>query len=77
MNMLAIVFPRALQYLAIAGTLDVFTSEITTLQTFHRGVLHNASLYPEPFEFMPERYKMNMGGLNPDPRLYVFGYGRR
>ncbi|KZT71079.1 cytochrome P450 [Daedalea quercina L-15889] len=41
------------------------------------GVLHNPSLYPDPFEFKPSRYSKADNELNPDPRLYVFGYGRR
>jgi len=44
------------------------------------GILHNPSLYPDPFVFRPERYLTKEGvndGINPDPRPYAFGYGRR
>ncbi|KAF8921315.1 cytochrome P450 [Mucidula mucida] len=42
------------------------------------GVLHDPQLYPEPFEFQPERYSAEKDDdLNPDPRKFVFGYGRR
>ncbi|KAF9053665.1 cytochrome P450 [Hymenopellis radicata] len=42
------------------------------------GVLHDPQLYPDPFEFKPERYTDDTEDeLNPDPRKFVFGYGRR
>ncbi|KIK62406.1 hypothetical protein GYMLUDRAFT_164416 [Collybiopsis luxurians FD-317 M1] len=57
------------------------------------GVLHDPEIYPDPFEFKPERYNIgepNLNGkqlwgdslgleqmLNPDPRKFAFGYGRR
>ncbi|TFY62291.1 hypothetical protein EVJ58_g3958 [Rhodofomes roseus] len=42
------------------------------------GILHNPALYPDPFEFKPERYLQSKDtGLNPDPRQFAFGYGRR
>ncbi|KIY70895.1 cytochrome P450 [Cylindrobasidium torrendii FP15055 ss-10] len=44
------------------------------------AVLHDPELYPDPFEFIPERYMdedAKAKGLNPDPRKFAFGYGRR
>ncbi|KAG7440989.1 cytochrome P450 [Guyanagaster necrorhizus] len=44
------------------------------------AVLHDPDVYPSPFEFLPERYfddAAKTKGLNPDPRKFVFGYGRR
>ncbi|KAF8069217.1 cytochrome P450 [Lyophyllum atratum] len=42
---------------------------------------HDPNVYPEPFEFKPERFLPNHSKLSqslpPDPRLYVFGFGRR
>jgi cytochrome P450 len=43
--------------------------------------MHDESIYPSPMEFIPERYlhseKQAADGLNPDPRRFAFGYGRR
>ncbi|KAJ7274641.1 cytochrome P450 [Mycena rebaudengoi] len=45
------------------------------------GIMHDESIYPSPMEFIPERYlhseKQAADGLNPDPRRFAFGYGRR
>ncbi|OSX64695.1 hypothetical protein POSPLADRAFT_1135070 [Postia placenta MAD-698-R-SB12] len=41
------------------------------------AVLHDPSLYPDPFQVNPDRYSKQEGGLNPDPRRFAFGYGRR
>ncbi|KAJ3854256.1 cytochrome P450 [Lentinula lateritia] len=54
------------------------------------AVLHDAELYPSPFEFFPERYQQGYqvdqsssgsaydgNKVNPDPRKFAFGYGRR
>jgi len=41
------------------------------------AVMHDPSLYPDPFEVIPERYLKEDGELNPDPRRFTFGYGRR
>jgi len=43
------------------------------------AMLHDETVYPEPFEFKPERF-MNDGQINPavrDPDHAVFGFGRR
>ena len=44
-----------------------------------RAMLHDETIYPEPFEFKPERF-IKDGQLNPavrDPDHAVFGFGRR
>ncbi|KAF9807685.1 hypothetical protein IEO21_08122 [Rhodonia placenta] len=41
------------------------------------AVLHDPSLYPDPFQVNPDRYLNQGGGLNPGPRRFAFGYGRR
>lgn len=41
------------------------------------AVMHDPSLYPDPFEVRPERYLSPNAALNPDPRTFAFGYGRR
>ncbi|OSX64689.1 hypothetical protein POSPLADRAFT_1134235 [Postia placenta MAD-698-R-SB12] len=41
------------------------------------AVMHDPALYPDPFEVKPERYLSDQGALNPDPRQFAFGYGRR
>ena len=41
----------------------------------YREMTHNASVYPDPFIFLPERF---LGpNAQPDPHPYVFGFGRR
>ncbi|KAK0438296.1 cytochrome P450 [Armillaria borealis] len=44
------------------------------------AVMHDPDTYPSPFEFLPERYlepQNETKGINPDPRKFAFGYGRR
>ncbi|KAH9830993.1 cytochrome P450, partial [Rhodofomes roseus] len=42
------------------------------------AVLHDPILYPEPDKVIPERYLGESNeDLNPDPRDFAFGYGRR
>ena len=41
-------------------------------------MLHDPELYPQPDKVDPERYLNKTDeSLNPDPREFVFGYGRR
>ncbi|KIY64808.1 cytochrome P450 [Cylindrobasidium torrendii FP15055 ss-10] len=40
------------------------------------AIMRDASLYPEPHKFDPERF-MEAGSAMPDPRTFAFGYGRR
>jgi cytochrome P450 len=44
-------------------------------------ILHDESIYPEPFAFKPERYMVPLSDPQAekerDPLVYAFGYGRR
>jgi cytochrome P450 len=51
-----------------------------------RAVMHDEEVYPSPFQFLPERYLVpeksngstsDLAAINPDPRKFAFGYGRR
>jgi cytochrome P450 len=44
-------------------------------QGFYRAILHDAEHFEKPMEFIPERY-LGSSTLD-DPRVHVFGYGRR
>ena len=39
----------------------------------------NPNVYPSPEEFKPERFldSAQKGGRNPDPKGFMFGFGRR
>ena len=40
--------------------------------------MHDPAIYPDPYVFDPERYlRRSDDGVNPDPRNFAFGYGRR
>lgn len=44
--------------------------------------MHDAELYPNPFDFNPERFispdpKTPSRPPQPDPRIYAYGFGRR
>ncbi|KAJ7874655.1 cytochrome P450 [Mycena leptocephala] len=43
------------------------------------AILHDETMYPEPFKFKPERFLLPNGQPNPDVRdpLSAFGFGRR
>ncbi|KAK7002496.1 cytochrome P450 [Favolaschia claudopus] len=44
------------------------------------AILHDESIYPDPMTFNPERFlnsTLEQPELNPDPRKFAFGYGRR
>lgn len=43
-----------------------------------RAILHDKKLYPDPFNFVPERFMQRQDGQQPkDPQEFSFGYGRR
>lgn len=49
---------------------------------FCRSLLHDEKIYPQPFEFLPERYLDGKGSLKTlnrfeDPSIIAFGFGRR
>ncbi|KAF7353983.1 Cytochrome P450 [Mycena venus] len=43
------------------------------------AIMHDPEIYPAPFDFNPERFLFPSEDpkLNPDPRRYMFGFGRR
>ncbi|KAJ7129052.1 cytochrome P450 [Mycena filopes] len=43
------------------------------------SLLHDPEVYPKPFDFNPDRFLSASDDpkLNPDPRRYTFGFGRR
>ena len=52
------------------------------LAGYHRLMLHDPDVYPDPFEFRPERfYDPILRAVPPnaqrDPRKIAFGFGRR
>ncbi|KAG9077645.1 hypothetical protein FRC06_008788, partial [Ceratobasidium sp. 370] len=43
--------------------------------TINRGMLHNPEQYESPFNFNPDRFLKS--SPEPDPRKYIYGFGRR
>lgn len=46
---------------------------------YHRAILHDENVYPDPYSFRPERF-MKDGKIDlnvQDPGVAAFGYGRR
>ena len=61
---------------------DVFEGHVLQAKSFVIANVwaytHDPKFYPEPFNFNPRRFKTLSGaGTPPDPRLYIFGMGRR
>jgi len=40
-------------------------------------MMHEESVYPDPFKFKPERFLDENGKLKDEDRLLAFGFGRR
>lgn len=38
---------------------------------------HDKSLYPDPYDFRPERFLHSNGELTADDRVLAYGFGRR
>ena len=56
-----------------------FKFVLVSQSLFHRAMLNDERVYPEPHEFKPERYLKN-GKLDSsvrDPMDIAFGFGRR
>ncbi|CEL58892.1 O-methylsterigmatocystin oxidoreductase OS=Aspergillus flavus GN=ordA PE=3 SV=2 [Rhizoctonia solani AG-1 IB] len=47
----------------------------TTIHPNIWGMLHDPAYYSSPYEFLPDRYLKS--APDPDPRKYIFGFGRR
>ncbi|EIM80935.1 cytochrome P450, partial [Stereum hirsutum FP-91666 SS1] len=41
------------------------------------SILHDPNVYPSPETFCPERFLNSDKDINPDPRSFVYGFGRR
>ena len=52
---------------------------IQVSNTLIRALTHDESIYPNANKFDPERFVLNesKSKLPPDPRNFVFGFGRR
>jgi len=42
-----------------------------------RAMTHDESVYPEPFDFKPERFLDENGELTVNDRMLAYGFGRR
>ena len=69
--------PQCLPILGTASSRNLSAYQELNDASF-RAVLHDPALYPSPDDVIPERYLNNSSEtLNPDPRDFAFGYGRR
>ncbi|KAJ7624503.1 cytochrome P450 [Roridomyces roridus] len=55
----------------------------STIMPNNWAIMHDPAIYPDPWTFKPERYLNSSASssestpMNPDPRRFAFGYGRR
>ncbi|KAG6856615.1 hypothetical protein H0H87_002570 [Tephrocybe sp. NHM501043] len=51
----------------------------TTIMANVWAIMHDPQLYPDPYNFQPERFTSSdkVDHQQPDPRVYAFGFGRR
>lgn len=69
---------RDTEFMACHRSNCVYSRSQTNL-TPHRAMLHDPEEYPQPDEFIPERF-IKGGKINPniqDPTEIAFGFGRR
>ena len=43
----------------------------------NRAITHDENIYPDPHVFNPDRFNGSIGRPQPDPRQWIFGFGRR
>jgi cytochrome P450 len=80
MCMKGIISLRILRSCRTLGESDCLASDEEYLLTGFRAVMHDPTVFNEPFEFKPERYLTSEGNINPhvlSPEDAAFGYGRR
>lgn len=62
----------------MANSWLIFTStRMHVTLTSIRAMTHDASVFPEPHAFTPERFLTPEGQLKPNSQIDSFGFGRR